>query len=72
MLAIGDVDFLSLDTVMITLRSGHGAHCGQISASLRFTQIHGACPFTTIQLRQIGCLLLFITDHLKGMNGTLG
>ena len=72
MLAIGDIDLLPADPVMITFRGRRRAKRRQIGARLRFRQIHRTGPFTGIQLWKIGRLLGVVADNLKGVNGALG
>ena len=71
-LAIGDVDLLATNAVVIALRGRRGAERGEVCSGLRFGQVHRAGPFTGIQLRQICCLLLVAADHLERMDRALG
>ena len=71
-LAIGDVDLLAANAVVITFRCRRGAERGKVCSGLRLGQVHRAGPLTGIQLRQICRFLLFAADHLQRMDRPLG
>ena len=69
--AVGDIDLLPADPVMITLRGRRRPQRREIGTGLRFRQVHRAGPFTGIQLRKIGRLLGVVADNLKSVDGAL-
>ena len=57
---------------MVTIGGGFGAHCGQIRASLRLRQVHGATPFTGDKSRQVKSLLFVAAINTQGCDHTFG
>ena len=54
--AIGNVDFLTLDSVVAVLAFRSAPQLRKIAACMRFGEVHRAGPFTGNQLRKIGLL----------------
>ena len=69
--AVGDIDLLPADPVMIAFRGRRRPQRREIGTGLRFRQVHRAGPFTGIQLRKIGRLLGVVADNLERVDGAL-
>ncbi|MNE50226.1 hypothetical protein D3C80_1447890 [compost metagenome] len=73
MLAIGDEDFLALDTVgAIAHRLGACAHRSQVGTCLGLGEVHGAGPFTADHLRQVGLFQVGRAAQLDGLDSATG
>ena len=72
MLAIGDIDFLTSDQIMIAIFHRLGFDAGQISAGLRLGQIHCAGPAAFDHWRDKQVLMFGRCRFLQGVNLSLG
>ncbi|MNF98910.1 hypothetical protein D3C84_817880 [compost metagenome] len=72
-LAVGDEDLLAVnpvDAVSLGLRAA--AHGGQVRTGLGLGQVHGAGPFATDHVRQVGFLEVVRTTQFDSLDGPTG
>ena len=65
MVAPGDINFLSKNLVVVTVRLGTGFHDAKIGASTRLCEIHGSRPLARINLGKVRRFDLIVSVRLN-------